>query len=327
MGIKLTTEILSHDQINPTQWDAFIENSPQGALYALHGYATTIAGHWQAAFVKKGDNWLAVMPFVSSQKWGLKYSLQPLFSQYWGVFFASFEGSAYKQLSLQRKCLEALLPVWEPFRLVKYRLAPETHYLLPYHWKGFQLQPRFTYLLALEEEEKSLWQQLASPLQRQIRKIEKRKLEVRRSTDPNDLLALIQKQKARGHDVLGGAKGGMALLRKLIVFLQTSGYGEIYLLPDEASEPLAAALIAHFRSKSMYLIGAFDPETRDSGAMSFLMWQAILQARQKKAQYFDFEGSMIEGIEGFFRKFGASPTTYFEISKNTLPLPLKWMDK
>jgi len=32
---------------------------------------------------------------------------------------------------------------------------------------------------------------------------------------------------------------------------------------------------------------------------------------------FDFEGSMIEGIETFFRRFGCEPAVYYEISKKS----------
>ena len=44
------------------------------------------------------------------------------------------------------------------------------------------------------------------------------------------------------------------------------------------------------------------------------MWEAI-QFASTVTQRFDFEGSMMEPVEKFFRAFGATQTPYFSISK------------
>ncbi len=324
---EIRVDILSSGFFSAQQWDTFIESSPQGALYALHGYASAVAADWQAAVVSKGERWLAVMPFVARQKLGLKYSLQPLFCQYWGVFFAPLEGTAYAQLSQQRKCLEALLPVLQPFRLMKHRLSPHFPDLLPFHWDQFSLHPRFTYTLDIQRRKEDLWAALAPPLRRQIKKGEKLNLQFKETDNPQALLGLIARQHAAGHDVLKGAKNGLILLQEVMNYLKTSGKGKLGIIENEEGHVLAAGLFGYFNATALYLIGSYDPEHRDTGAMSQLMWQAIGKAKEKKCQTFDFEGSMIASIEGFFRKFGTRPQTYFEISKNTLPLPLRWMEK
>lgn len=61
-------------------------------------------------------------------------------------------------------------------------------------------------------------------------------------------------------------------------------------------------------------MGGGDPDLRNSGATSLCIWEAILFA-STIVKKFDFEGSMIESIEKFFRAFGASQTPYFEIYK------------
>jgi hypothetical protein len=45
------------------------------------------------------------------------------------------------------------------------------------------------------------------------------------------------------------------------------------------------------------------------------MWSAIKVAKSKGVKTFDFEGSMIPGVEKFFRGFGGELTTYFAIQK------------
>ena len=60
-------------------------------------------------------------------------------------------------------------------------------------------------------------------------------------------------------------------------------------------------------------MGGGDPKLRKSGATSLLLWEAI-NRQPLGVQVFDFEGSMIEPIERFFRAFGAVQTPYFEIT-------------
>jgi len=50
------------------------------------------------------------------------------------------------------------------------------------------------------------------------------------------------------------------------------------------------------------------------------VWHAIKHSATV-TKSFDFEGSMIEPIERFFRAFGAIQTPYFAISKT----PSKWL--
>jgi hypothetical protein len=61
-------------------------------------------------------------------------------------------------------------------------------------------------------------------------------------------------------------------------------------------------------------MGGGHPELRSSGATSLCMWEAIRHAA-KVTKSFNFEGSMIESVERFFRAFGAVQTPYFNISK------------
>jgi hypothetical protein len=84
----------------------------------------------------------------------------------------------------------------------------------------------------------------------------------------------------------------------------------------------AAAYIVWDEQAAYYLMGGADPELRTSGATSLLMWEAIKFA-STVTQTFDFEGSMIESIERFFRAFGAKQKRYFRVSKtNSLPLKM-----
>lgn len=71
-----------------------------------------------------------------------------------------------------------------------------------------------------------------------------------------------------------------------------------------------------FDSNAMYyLLSAANPEVKHRGAISLLIWNAILIAKRMNLQYFDFEGSMNKGIASFFSKFGGEEKPYFLYQK------------
>ena len=45
------------------------------------------------------------------------------------------------------------------------------------------------------------------------------------------------------------------------------------------------------------------------------MWQSILKAKELNLEYFDFEGSMNETIERYFREFGGELQPYICLEK------------
>jgi hypothetical protein len=64
-----------------------------------------------------------------------------------------------------------------------------------------------------------------------------------------------------------------------------------------------------------YLFGAALPAHKNSGAMSLLMWEGI-QLAAAKGLSFNFEGSMVESVERFFRSFGARQQPYLSVERH-----------
>jgi hypothetical protein len=65
-----------------------------------------------------------------------------------------------------------------------------------------------------------------------------------------------------------------------------------------------------------YVLGGGEPDLRNSGATSLLVWELIMRAREV-TDVFDFEGSMMEPLERFFRAFGGRQTPYLHVFRAT----------
>jgi len=111
-----------------------------------------------------------------------------------------------------------------------------------------------------------------------------------------------------------------SLLERILRAGTDNGALTLHVASDAAGIAHAGAVIIHDRLRSYYIIGGVSEEHRNSGGMNLVLWKAITEAHARGQRIFDFEGSMIEPIESFFRSFGAHQTPYFRVWKYHHPV-------
>lgn len=315
-----------HTEIDRTQWIAFLAHSPQGVLYAHPAYLDVVAPGWQGIEVWRDQQLLAIAPMLIQSKWGFHYALQPAFCQYWGIFFAPEPDTGnYKHFSLQRKITKAVVEVIPShIQWYMYGFAPEFDYPHPFHWAGYTLKTRYTYRLNLEAGLDLLEKGFGSDTRYDIRKAVAAGIRVRCTEEWQHLSRLVRENATEGKQLLKPQE--LHSLERLAPFLLQERLGFLMEAVDEGGQVMAAALFGCFAGKAVYLMAAQSPIHKATGAMSLLLSSALQKAGETSA-VFDFEGSMIEGIEGFFRGFGGRPVPYLSIEKNRLPLLVRWIRK
>lgn len=78
-------------------------------------------------------------------------------------------------------------------------------------------------------------------------------------------------------------------------------------------------MIKYYKSSVYYLLKGIEPTKKDLGGMDVVQFESI-KFTLESGRAFDFEGSMIESIEKYFRSFGAVQKPYFTISKTNSKL-------
>lgn len=189
---------------------------------------------------------------------------------------------------------------------------------LPFYWAGYRQTTRYTYLIAdLSVPEETLWTAMSPNIRRNIAKArDKYGIRIRRGIPTDEFLG-IQKLTFRRQ----GRKvpGDEAIFRALAETCRQRQQGDLWGAYDEKGRLHAALFLVWQESSAYYLAGGGDPSLRQSGAHSLLLWEAIRFAAAGSDR-FDFEGSMLPGVERFFREFGAVQMPYFTISKGRLSL-------
>ncbi|MCB0517717.1 MAG: GNAT family N-acetyltransferase [Lewinellaceae bacterium] len=313
----IETLIVPRHELDGALWNSFIAQSPQGANYAMTWYLDAVWPTWQGILVFYKGKLQAVMPVRASSKFGISYCLQPWLCQYLGIFFASMELKNEKAWALKKRLVTAVADtIPQNLKKVVLNFAPEFDYPLPFHWAGYELRTRYTYWLDHNPDKQLLFGNLNERTRTYINKAGRSGLTASNTGDVAGIIQLSREQEAYplDYNVLG----------KLWAALQTNNAGRAIEVRDKEGR-LHCGLLYHVSGqKQIHLFSALDPATKHLGGMSLAIWHSIEQAVDD-IRIHDFEGSMLEPVEKFFRGFNTYPVPYLQIRKNTFPKPLRWM--
>jgi len=309
---RLTTEVLGPNA-PLDEWDRFVGESPQGCIFCRSWWLEAVCGTaFEILVVRKGDEIVAGMPLPRTRKLIWRGITMPPLTQTLGVLLAPQDGAKYvSRLSGEMAVLRALvdaIPAVDVFRVNTHHTVTNW---LPFHWAGYSQTTCYTYVFGDLSDTEALFGEMAPTLRNKIRKAEKGGIRVEHTDDIATFLELNRKVFSRQGAAL---PYGEDVVRRLDAACKQHDARTILVARDSAGRPHSAVYVVH-DGRCMYnLMQGGDPDLRSSGANPLAMWRSIERAHELELSY-DFEGSMLESVESFFRSFGAVQKPYFEISR------------
>lgn len=257
-------------------------------------------GEWAEAEVRNGGQLFGRLPYVFRQVGPYSRITVPPLTPWLGPWTRASEAKPGSDLGRQHDIVSKLLNQLPKADSVTVPCAPEFANLLPFYWAGFDLRLAYTYRLNLEVGENVLWAQLKDSMRREIRKASK-EVVVESEVSAQTLFELVS---------LTFRRQGLMVPRWLptleaILSRYTADRYTALVARDKEGRPHGAILFLHDARHTFYLTGGGDPDLRNSGAQSLLMWEGIRRS-VGRSRVFDFEGSMVQGVERFVRGFGAT---------------------
>jgi lipid II:glycine glycyltransferase (peptidoglycan interpeptide bridge formation enzyme) len=187
---------------------------------------------------------------------------------------------------------------------------------LPFYWEGFSQTTRYTYILEDISDPDRLWEGMSSNIRRNINRARFRnEISVRAGVSAEDLSRMLALTFERQHL----KPKHLHVLEALVEESRRLGRGDVWGGYDAEGILHAAAFVVWQQRTAYYIAGGSDPARRESGAHSLTLWEAI-RSVAAHSKSFDFEGSMLPGVERFFREFGAVQRPYFCISRGRLSI-------
>jgi Acetyltransferase (GNAT) domain len=267
-------------------------------------------GRWTAAVVRRGDHVVARLPLVQRRKLGLTAIVQPDLTPTLGPWLAPLAGKYARRLDTEKRLLGELIEMLPPVDLFRVNFSPALTNWLPFYWADFEATVRYTYRIDDLSDLDRVRAGFQDHIRRGIRKAEK-VVEIHHDHPLDPLLRLNADTFARR-----GRRPPYSddLVRRLDAACAAHGTRRILGAVD-ARGRIHAMLYVVWDERTLYpIINARDPSLQAFGANTLLYWEAIRLA-STVSRAFDFEGSMLETIEHFFRGFGGRQTAYFSVWK------------
>lgn len=312
-------EILHRDD-SLEEWDHFVDDSPQGCIFCRSWWLTAVCPNgFKVLTIRKRGKIVAGMPMPICHRWGYIIIHMPKFTQTLGVLLSPSTRTTYEgKLSDEMKLLDILVEAIPKFSYFSMKFHYNFTNWLPFYWVGYQQTTCYTYIIEDLTDLDKVFSNFAHSKSKNIKKAEQL------VTVDSDLSA----EDFYANHMMTLSKQGESISYKYDLFKRIhdgaieNSAGKIWYAID-GQENIHAAIFVIFDSKSAYyLISTIDPDYRNSGAATLLLRNAIAYVSQYTRR-FDFEGSMIRGVEHSFRKFGAVQTPYFSITKDNRPLLVK----
>ncbi len=269
---------------------------------------------WRAVEIVRSGKSTARLPYVlKKSRMGIRHIGMPALTQTLGPWLAPQEGKYANRLGCEKDLLQDLISQLPPHDSFDMRFDVSLKNWLPFFWKGYAQTTRYTYRIYDIANMEAVWDEFQAKARTDINKAN-RELTLRMDIGPEALLNLQRKSYERQSRL--SPKTGDVFLRVCKAAQDRDAIKLLY-AEDSQGRLHAGAAIVYDTRCAYYLVGGGDPALRSSGAQSFLIWEAI-KALSGRTAAFDFEGSMVESIERFFRGFGARQTPYFHITKQSI---------
>jgi hypothetical protein len=267
-------------------------------------------GAWGAVEVSRGGRVVARLPYATEKRLGLRGLIMPPLTQTLGPWLAPSEGKQTGQLARQKELMTALIAGLPSHDYFHQRFHYSISNWLPFYWSGFEQTTRYTYVIEPLNDLDLVWAEFQSNTRREIRKAQKRvavrtDLDVERFLDINTLSFKRQGlERPYSRELVRRLDATCVERQARRMFFAEDGQGRLH----------AALYIVWNENSAYYLMSGIDPDLRNSGAMSLLVWEALRFAATVTDK-FDFEGSVVESVERFFRGFGGTQRPYFRITR------------
>ncbi len=277
---------------------------------------------WDVSLVLRGDTVLGTHPYVIKRKRGQTWLTQPNLSQTLGPWLRPSQKREATRLADEKDILGSLADSLPPSDGYRHNWHFKCKNWLPFYWRGYTQSTNYTYRLNLECSKDSLWDGMQSKIRSDIRKASNRfNVRVRPANSVGEFIEINRKTFERQGKTLPYSS---SIVERLDSAAAKRGLRDILIAEDNKGNLHAGAYILRDSESAYYLMGGGDPEFRNSGAGSLCLWEAIT-AQPSHIKTLDFEGSMIEPVERFFRAFGGNLVPYFQITKTSSKLA--WLEE
>jgi len=269
---------------------------------------------WDVALTSdKNNNIRAVMPYVVSRKYGMKVLIQPMQTPYLGILFF-YPPDIVKRTSIysfQNKYIASIiekLPTGLEYQYIKF--LPEFDNWLPFHFQNYEQSTRYTYILENIKNHKEVFNGFTNTIKRQINEA-RDKVKISHEDNLCLVFKMVKESFARQKVKFNQERDVLKALEKKAF---ENKQARVFVARDKNGNVNSGVFLVWDNHKA-YLLGlGTNLKYGGNNSTKLLIWESIKYVSQYVDKY-DFEGSMLQGVERLYRSFGGKRTEYYELKK------------
>ena len=303
-----------HNSDNKQKYREFCKIEKNIPVFSIDWWLDSVCGeeNWDVAIVEKGGEIWATMPFYIKKKWGFTLITMPPLTQKLGPYIKYPQGQKYyKKLSWEKEIMNELIDQLPKFDYFYQQWDYTITNWLPFYWRGFKQTTRYTYKIDKEIDINILEKDFETDVRRRRRR-KASELGIKIINNENievfyelNIMTFERKNKSVPYN--------FDLVKKIYEITKKNNSSKLsFAFYNEKA--ISAAFLVSDSNSVYYLMGGIDSLYKDLGGMDLILYNSI-KWTLNQGKNFDFEGSIVESIEKYFRSFGSIQTPYFAVYK------------
>jgi len=309
--MSTVTRILQKEEFN--RWNDFVDTHPAGTIFHKTTWLQLINSQISIYVVMDADEIIAGVALIKTTKFKTTGFHIPPYTQYFSPLYRSDEKGKHS-LTEEHTCIKLLLGEIRNSAQTDFKLPRGHQSILPYHWKGFETSVTITHIITgtLQDYLSNLNKNKLRELKKLQQLVASGDITIEQEIKENELLHLLQQTSERK-----GFDARSALVVKLVIESDVS-FAKRFIIRSREQGLLAFGFFP-YDSRAVYnLVNASvritDPVLKTVNLL--LLYQAI-EFALNSGRTFDFEGSMLPGVEAFCRLMGGTQVPVYRVQKSS----------
>ena len=212
-------------------------------------------------------------------------------------------------------CLEEYIAK-QKYALVMLPLDLKIKDALPFFWQKYKVIPKYTYIIDLKQPMDDILKNMAQKRRQNMAKAKKDGIRIEFTEDYNIVRELVIATFNRREKALD------MTMMDVLLFQYAKASNSFAFTAYREETPIATCFFIHDGKTSYRLLSGYRADLSHNGASPLADVAAMEYAQKNGIENFDFEGSVMPGIERYFRDFGCPLFPYLTVNKALLPIEL-----
>lgn len=305
-----TIHYVKRQDIDTKRWDACVQISANGLIYARSWWLDTMADNWDALIL--GD-YIAIMPLPWKKKYGIRYLYQPPLTQQLGVISFQHLGEPIIAKFIEKAKAH--------FRFAEITLNSLFDTGLPHNRNNFYIP--------LGKHYHEIAAGYSTSLKTSLKRAANRNLSYKQLHRVTDIIELF-KLTYQDRDFVSDPYIYERLKKVAGIAIEKNMWLTRYVTRDNDNQDLqdiCTGALCPIDEKRIYFILSVTPKDKRTYMPNHFLIDRLIHQFSSSHLLLDFEGSDLPGVATFNQSFGTRNEPYHFLKWNNLPWPISMLKK